>query len=324
MERTMRLIVGLALASATLSCQRGQRTDSLNIRSSQLSDVEMLDRADRILLGVIHSVTPIDGEYTVVDDLGRPARRRNVLVDVKEIFTVLDRSESRGTGGSGYLRFYYIEDRGMAEGGGTSGPARGVSLGPALIPLRLEYGRWRSVVDLWRPLLSVDVSEAELRSFQKPETATPVLSKLLLTVYPGKNRWPVVANTAGILSLFYGPVDTIRGLRQLLEEGSGSTCSVCLHLASHFPGQYECLNRMLKEDKCGVEFRRRANSVLSGKNDEQRSLINAIRSRKKMDGWIIRARAATLSEALAVYNMHDDHGVRDAASEMRAELESYR
>lgn len=276
----------------------------------------MLHRADRIVVGVVEAVTPHSDDYIVVDSYDRPAIRRQVWVSVRPIVEVWNQSGIAPETGAP-LSFLYVQFRGLPGPWGTTGPPMGIRLGPAIVPLRRENGRWRSVVDLWPPVFEIRASEAELRPLQNESPSLGALKKLLLTVYPGPSRWPVVSDSAGLLTHFFGPVGTIQELRRLTAQGGESRCSICWHLASRFPGQYRCLEQVLAESCCRPDEKEWAEGLLTGRERDRELTLASLRAGKP-----VMSTARSMGEALAVLAMHDEPLVRQAALRMLGESHS--
>jgi len=300
------LLAGLVLAG----CGRILTGERVETREGQATEEEMLHRADRIVVGVVDAVTPHSDDYIVKDSYDRPAIRRQVWVSVRPIVEVWNKSgvppESEAP-----LQFLYVQFRGLPGPWGTTGPQMGIRLGPAIVPLRRENGRWRSVVDLWPPVFEIRASEAELSPLQKESPSLEALRKLLLTVYPGKDRWPVVSDSAVLLTHFFGPADTIQELRRLTARGGESRCSICLHLASRFRGQYQCVEQVLAERCCRPYEKQWAESILTGRETERERTLASIRA-----GRPAVSIARSEAEALAVLALHDDPEVRQMALQM--------
>lgn len=311
------LPLALGLLLVPCSCGRIWTGERVEARESQATEVEMLRRADRIVVGVVEAVAPYSDDYIVKDSYDRPAIRRQVLVSVRPIVEVWNESDAPREA-EGRIQFLYVQFRGLAGPWVTSGPPMGIRLGPAIVPMRRENGRWRSVIDLWPPVFQIYASEAEVGRLQGEEPSLATLRKLLLTVPPGKDRWPLVADSALLLSHFFGPVETIRELRRLAEQGGESRCSICLHLASRFRGQYQCLNELLPEGRCAPDQRQWAESILSGREREGRYRLASLRS-GKMEGMITATMARSQAEALAVLALDDNPTVRQEALRMLGE-----
>jgi hypothetical protein len=308
--------LALGLLPLLCGCVRIWTGERVEARESQASEEEMLRRADRIVVGVVEAVTPYSDDYIVKDSYDRPAIRRQVLVSVRPIVEVWNESDVPREA-EGRIQFLYVEFRGLPGPWATSGPPMGIRLGPAIVPMRRENGRWRSVIDLWPPVFKIYASEAEVGLLQGEEPSLETLRKLLLTVHPGKDRWPSVADSALLLSHFFGPVETIRELRRLADQGGESRCAVCLHLASRFRGQYRCLDQLLAEGRCTPDQRQWAASILSGRERERERVLASIRAGKPH-----RSMERSPGEALAVLALDDDPTVRQAALRMLGESDA--
>ena len=293
-------------------CTPKEVAPAVGIRPEQVFAGEMLERADRVVLGTIEWKRPLGSEYSYQDSLGRTVRVRQMLLSVAVLGVVRNRLPEED---AGRLEFLFVESLGLAAGQVIKGLDQSIALGPALVPLRRENGRWRSVVDLWRPVLPISLKAGELAG-AKGTALTP----LLIRAARGRGEWPVLEASAAALSQLDGPDAVIRELRGAAVGGDGFGCAVCVDLAMHFQGQYGCLAGVLRNARCGVAEKKTAAMVLQREEMEVRFTLQAIRARN-VEYLRVGQLARSLPETLAVLAMHRNAQVRAAAVAWRAELE---
>ena len=300
------------LLVATAGCSQKDLTTMTAVRPEQVLAGEMLERADRVVLGTIEGKRPVGSEYSYQDSLGRTVRVRQVLLSVAVVAVSKDTVPGED---AGRLEFLFVESLGLAAGEVIKGLDQSIALGPALVPLRREYGRWRSVVDLWRPVLPISLSAGDLAGAKGVG-----LTGRLIRAARGRGERPVLEESAAALSQLDGPDAVIRELRGVAFGEDLFACAVCVDLAMHFKGQYGCLAGALRNARCGAGEKKTASMVLQREDLEVRYTLQATRARNA-EYLRVGLLARSLPETLAVLAMHRNAQVRAAAGAWRAELE---
>jgi hypothetical protein len=293
----------IALSGCGDAPRAGLRCDG-----QQADGAELMKGADVVVLGSIldYRETGLKSTMKRLPDGGNvPGRAISVLLDVSR---VLKGSLPAGAKSGSKITFIYWEAYGLA----TTGGPRGITTGPALVPLREDDSSFRAVQDCWVPSIplgwmpAAPVLRPQVNAFEE------TVVDLLLSAGPDDTEWPINREADLISDGLIGGVKTSRRLLALAAMPSQIGETACALLCRRY-GQCQCAIERLKSRTATDPARLK--EAIRFAHSFSESLEHPLRWRN-WPALLAATRTSSKEDALAILKLRDAPMIRRLAGDL--------